>query len=160
MVARSSAAGIDLDDVDHAIVRALTADARISMTSLAERVRISRAGAHARVKRLTDAGVISSFTVRVDPVLAGKHASAYVAMSVEQEQWQEVRERLNEIEEIEHIALLGADFDVLALVRARDNRHLRHVVLNQIQAIPSVSKTRTFLIFEDFPTGGLPPLSA
>lgn len=158
MVTKPEAVGIGLDDVDHAIIRELTRDARISMTSLAENVRISRAGAHARVKRLTEVGVVAGFTVRVDPVLAGKHASAYVAMSVEQERWQEAREQLNAIEEIEHIALLGADFDVLALVRAHDTRHLRRVVLNQIQAIPAVSKTRTFLIFEDFPTGALPPL--
>lgn len=158
MVAKSEIGSISLDEVDHAIIRALTRDARISMTSLAEEVRISRAGAHSRVKRLTDAGVVAGFTVRIDPVLAGKHASAYVALSVEQDQWQSAREMLNDIEEIEHIALLGADFDVLVLVRAHDTRHLRHVVLNQIQAIPSVSKTRTFLIFEDFPTGTLPPL--
>lgn len=158
MASRNSAGGVDLDDVDHAIIRVLTDDARTSMTALAEAVHISRAGAHARVKRLTDTGVITAFSVRVDPVLAGKHASAYVALSVEQENWQEARARLNEIDEVEHIALLGADFDVLLLVRARDNKHLRHVVLNRIQAIPSVSKTRTFLIFEDFPSGELPPL--
>lgn len=121
------------------------------MTTLGEEVHISRAGAHARVKRLREAGVITGFTVRTDPVLSGMHASAYVTLSVEQEAWQEVRERLQEIPEIEHIALVGGEFDVLLLVRARDNRDLRRVVLEEVQSIPSVRTSRTLLIFEDFP---------
>ena len=35
-------------------------------------------------------------------------------------------------------------------MRARDNHDLRRVVLEQLQAIPAVRSTRTWLIFEDF----------
>ncbi|MEJ6488798.1 Lrp/AsnC family transcriptional regulator [Leucobacter sp. USCH14] len=147
---------MQVDDTDRAILAVLKDDARISMTALAEAMHISRAGAHARVRRLVDSGVIMNFTVRTDPVLAGSHASAYVTLLIDQTGWQEVRERLGEIPEVEHIALVGGDFDVLLLVRAADNSHLRRVVLEDVQAIPWVRNTRTILIFEDF-TGGPPP---
>ena len=42
------------------------------------------------------------------------------------------------------------DFDVILLVRASDARDLRRIVLEDIQAIPSIRSTRTTLIFEDF----------
>ncbi|MCW2287147.1 DNA-binding Lrp family transcriptional regulator [Leucobacter luti] len=142
---------MELDVIDRAIIEVLRRDARASMTTLGEEVHVSRAGAHARVKRLRDAGIITGFTVRTDPVLSGLHASAYVSLSVEQPAWQEVRARLMEIPEIEHIALVGGEFDVLLLIRARDNRDLRRVVLEEVQAIPSVRTSRTLLIFEDFP---------
>ena len=83
----------DLDDIDRAILGELRRDARVSMTAIAEVVHISRAGAHARIKRLTDAGVITGYTVRTDPVLLGHHASAYVMLALEQPAWQEVQER-------------------------------------------------------------------
>lgn len=121
------------------------------MTQLAVIAHVSRAAAHARFKRLVSAGIISGFTVRVDPVAAGYHASAYVTLSVDQHQWLKAREQLREIAEIEHIALVGGEFDVMLLVRARDNRELRRVVLEQIQAIEAVRATRTMVIFEDFP---------
>jgi DNA-binding Lrp family transcriptional regulator len=140
---------MDLDRIDLAILKTLTADARVSMTQLAEAVHISRASAHSRFKRLIDSQVITGFTVQVDPVRAGQHASAYVTLAVEQAQWQEVRKRLAEIPEVHHIALIGGDFDVIALVRARDNRDLRRVVLEEIQSIPAVRSTRTQIIFED-----------
>ncbi|WP_314646185.1 Lrp/AsnC family transcriptional regulator [uncultured Microbacterium sp.] len=138
-----------LDDIDHAILDELRRDARVSMTAIADAVHISRAGAHARIRRLTDAGVITGFTVRTDPAALGHHASAYVMLAIEQASWQAVQERLRAIREVEHMALVGGDFDVILLVRARDARDLRRIVLEDIQAIPSIRSTRTTLIFED-----------
>ncbi|MDR6866201.1 DNA-binding Lrp family transcriptional regulator [Microbacterium resistens] len=140
----------EIDDMDRAILAELRRDARASMTAIAEAVHISRAGAHARIKRLTDAGVIAGYAVRTDPVLLGHHASAYVMLAIEQTTWQDVRDRLQRIPEVEHMALAGGDFDVILLVRARDARDLRRIVLEDIQAIPSIRSTRTTLIFEDW----------
>lgn len=139
-----------LDEIDHAILEELHRDARASMTAIAEAVHISRAGAHARIKRLTDVGVITGYSVRTDPVRLGHHASAYVTLAIEQASWQPVQERLRAIPEVEHMALVGGDFDVILLVRAGDARDLRRIVLEDIQAIPSIRSTRTTLIFEDY----------
>ncbi len=72
------------------------------------------------------------------------------AASVDQAPWQELREELMGILEIVHIALIGGEVDALLLVRARDNHDLRRVVLERLQAIPSIRSTKTWLIFEDF----------
>lgn len=139
-----------LDATDRVILDELRRDARTSMTAIAEAAHISRAGVHARIRRLTDAGVITGYTVRTDPVQLGHHASAYVMLAIEQASWQEVQARLRAIQEVEHMALVGGDVDVILLVRARDARDLRRIVLEDIQAIPSIRSTRTTLIFEDF----------
>jgi DNA-binding Lrp family transcriptional regulator len=141
---------MDLDETDRRILAELQRDGRTSMSALAEAVHISRANAYARVNRLVDSGVISGFGARVDPVKAGWHSSAYVTLSIEQSSWQLVRDRLLEIPEVEHIALVGGDYDVILLVRAHDNGELRRVVLERLQAIPEVRTTKTALIFEDF----------
>lgn len=138
-----------LDEVDQRIVDELAADARLSGRALAERVTISRANAYARVERLVDDGVITGFHARVDPVKIGLTTSAYVAMTVRQHNWRDLQERLRSIPEVRHMALLGGEFDVMLLVRAADNDALRRVVLEQLQAIPGVLATRSFLIFED-----------
>jgi DNA-binding Lrp family transcriptional regulator len=141
---------VDLDETDRRILAELQRDGRTSMSALAQEVHISRANAYARVNRLIDAGVISGFGARVDPVKAGWHSSAYVTLSIEQSSWQLVRDRLRQIPEVEHIALVGGDYDVILLVRAHDNSELRRVVLERLQAIPEVRTTKTALIFEDF----------
>jgi DNA-binding Lrp family transcriptional regulator len=142
-----------LDATDHAILAELRRDARTSMTAIADAVHISRAGAHARIKRLTDAGVITGYTVRTDPVQLGHPASAHAMLAIEQARWVQVQARLRAIPEVEHMALVGGDFDVILLVRASDARDLRRIVLEDIQAVPSIRSTRTTLIFEDFSRG-------
>ena len=139
-----------LDDSDRQILSELVRDARTSIRSLAERVHISRASAYARVSRLVADGVITGFSARIAPERAGLGTSAYVSLSIEQNSWGEVSTYLGRLPYVEHVWRLGADFDVLVLVRAPDNAALRVLVLDRIQSISSVRTTRTWLVFDEF----------
>jgi len=145
-----------LDDVDRRLLDALVRDGRASIRTLAERLHISRTNAYARVDRLLRDGVITGFRALVAPERAGLGTSAYISLTIEQNTWREVSARLARVRYIEHAALLGGDPDVLALVRAPDNAALRDVVLNQVQGIPGVLSTRTWLVFEEFDGAGTP----
>jgi DNA-binding Lrp family transcriptional regulator len=139
----------DLDDTDRRILDELTADGRMSMRTLAERLHISRANAYARVERLQRSGVIRGFTADIDPAAAGLGTSAYVTVNLRQHDWRQVRAQLLELDGVAHIGLLGGEFDVILLVRARDNADLRRMVLDEIQSMPGVLNTRTHLVFEE-----------
>lgn len=141
-----------LDDVDRKIISELTRDGRMSVTQVAENVHISRAHAYTRIARLTGEGVLTKFTALVDPIKAGLKSSAYVTLKVSQHSWRELREQLRSIPEVHHIALVGGDFDVILLVRAIDNIDLRRVIFDQLQSMPGVLDTQTFLVFEDVDT--------
>mgnify|MGYP002719603447 FL=1 len=75
---------MELDATDRAIVTELSRDGRVSIAALAERIHVSRAHCYSRLNRLQDAGVITGFTVTVDPVRAGFGASAHVALKLRQ----------------------------------------------------------------------------
>jgi DNA-binding Lrp family transcriptional regulator len=139
-----------LDALDHQILGELVRDARTSIRSLAERVHISRASAYARVNRLVAERVITGFSACIAHERAGLGTSAYVSLSIEQNSWGEVSAQLGRLPYVEHVSRLGADFDVLVLVRAPDNAALRVLVLDRIQNIPSVRTTRTWLVFDEF----------
>ena len=139
-----------LDASDRQILGELVRDARTSIRSLAERIHISRASAYARVNRLVADGVITGFSARIAPERAGLGTSAYVSLSIEQNSWGEVSAFLGRLPYVEHVWRLGADFDVLVLVRTPDNAALRVLVLDRIQSIPSVRTTRTWLVFDEF----------
>ena len=51
--------------------------------------------------------------------------------------------------EVDHVALLSGEHDILLRVRARDAASLRDVVLTRLQDIPEVRSTQTVLIFEE-----------
>jgi DNA-binding Lrp family transcriptional regulator len=138
-----------MDDIDRAIVTELVRDGRISVRALAEKVHISRANAYSRIGRLVDEGAITGFTAVLDPARVGLGTSAYINLSIDQTSWRSVADRLREVPYIQHFALVGGDYDILALVRAPDNAALRSVVLEGIQDIPGVRSTRTWLVFEE-----------
>jgi DNA-binding Lrp family transcriptional regulator len=145
-----------LDAVDQAMVGALTVNARISIRALAEQLAISRANAYSRLDRLIRDGVITGFSALVDPARAGLGTSAYVMLTVEQTAWRALTTALRQIPYVEHIALVGGDFDVLLLVRTTDNATLRDVVLERIKAVQGVRASRTWLIFEESHGSGAP----
>ncbi|WP_283136361.1 Lrp/AsnC family transcriptional regulator [Rhizohabitans arisaemae] len=138
-----------LDETDKAIIAELLRDGRLSVRAIAERVHVSRANAYARINRMTSDGTITGFTARLDPQRVGLTASAYVMLSIEQNTWRTVAQHLRKIPYVDHIALVGGDFDVLVLVRTPDNAALRHVVLERFHEIPGVRGTRTSLVFEE-----------
>ena len=144
-----------LDDTDRRILDELAVDGRMSMRTLADRLHVSRANAYARVDRLQKSGVIRGFRADVDPVASGLATSAYVTLNLRQADWRRIREQLQALPGIAHIGLVGGEFDVILLVRARDNEDLRRLVLDEIQGMEGVLTTRTLLVFEEHePTPG------
>lgn len=136
-----------LDSADRQLIGALVEDARVSIRTIAGRLHISRANAYARVQRMLADGVIAGFSARIAPERAGLGTSAYVSLTIEQQVWPSVRDELRNVRYVEHMALVGAEVDVILLVRAPDNATLRRVVLEHVQAVPGVKETRTWLIF-------------
>ena len=110
----------DLDETDRLIVEALRADGRMSMRALADRVHISRASAYARVARLEQDRVITGYGAQGDPIRYGYALSAYVYLDIAQRSWKSVRGQLLAMPEVDHVALLSGEHDILLRVRARD----------------------------------------
>lgn len=138
-----------LEPVDRQIIAVLAEDGRISVTALAERVHVSRAHCYSRLQHLQNTGVITGFSVTVDPARLGLGASAHVILKLRQHNWRALRQKLLDIPEIWHVTLTGGPMDVILLVRARDTADLRRVVFDQIQLLEGVMDTQTFMIFDD-----------
>jgi DNA-binding Lrp family transcriptional regulator len=144
-----------LDGTDRLIVDALRVDGRMSMRTLAAQVHISRANAYARVARLERDGVITGYAALVDPVRYGYGLSAYVYLDIAQRTWKSVRRQLLRMPEVDYVALISGEHDILVRVRARDASTLRDVVLTRLQDMPEVRSTQTVLIFEELAHGPL-----
>ena len=67
-----------IDDLDRAILDELRIDGRISWRELGERVGLGATATADRVRRLTDAGVITRFTTVIDPAARGSGLRAIV----------------------------------------------------------------------------------
>src|SRR5699024_9165654 len=100
-----------LETIDRRIISALADDGRISMTALAEKVHISRAHCYSRLQYLQNTGVITGFSVTVNPEKLGLGASAHVILKLRQHNWRALRQKLVDIPEIWHGTRTGGPRD-------------------------------------------------
>lgn len=67
-----------LDTIDASIVRALSADARITTAELARRVGLSAPSTADRIRRLEESGVITGYQATIDPARLGYGLSVLI----------------------------------------------------------------------------------
>ncbi|AEI13467.1 MULTISPECIES: Lrp/AsnC family transcriptional regulator [Cellulomonas] len=72
---------LELDTTDHRILEQLQRDGRLSVADLARAISLSPSATADRVRRLTDAGVITGYTATVDPEALGYPIMAFVRLA-------------------------------------------------------------------------------
>jgi DNA-binding Lrp family transcriptional regulator len=145
----STGTHLQLDDVDRKLIKELVSDGRVSMLALAQRAHVSRTHVYARIERLEQAGVIEGFTARINMEKAGFATSALIALTIQQDAWRGLSDKLKTLRYVERFTLGGGDFDVLVVVRTPDNATLRDVVLERIHSLAGIRSSRTWLVFEE-----------
>lgn len=138
-----------IDSVDRALIAAISLDARISLTDLADKINVSRSTAHTRLQRLRDTNVITGFTATVDPQALGLGVAALVFIDIEQHDWRTLRAALAAIPGVEYLAMCAGRFDLMLIARAENIPALRDVLLEQIQRIPGVRSTESVVILDE-----------
>lgn len=135
---------VQLDSVDLRLLRLLSRDARLSQRSLAREMAMSAPAIAERISRLERQRVITGYGVRVDWGALGYQTTVYLTITaVPGFQLGVVMKELSRIAEVDEVLLVTGGFDMLVRLRARDEGHLRDLLLNQIWQIEGIQRTET-----------------
>lgn len=116
-----------LDEVDWRLLEVLQRDGRAGYAELGRAVSLSASAVTERVRRLEDLGVITGYTVEVDPDRLGLPIAALVRLRYPNSNYGPFHALLGSTPEItEALHVTGEDCFVLT-VRARSMRHLEQV---------------------------------
>jgi Lrp/AsnC family transcriptional regulator, leucine-responsive regulatory protein len=119
---------VELDDIDWAIVGHLQQEARISLSELARRVKLSPSATTERVRQLESAGVITGYHAAVDLAKVGYPVLAIVRLKYPGSYHEPLRRLLAERHEIlECLRTTGDDCYTLK-VAATSMEHLETLV--------------------------------
>ncbi|WP_134726162.1 Lrp/AsnC ligand binding domain-containing protein [Paracoccus luteus] len=142
---------IALDRIDRAILAALAADGRISVTDLAARVGLSKTPVQARMRRLEQAGVIRGYRAVLDPVRLNAAHVAFVELKLSDTREPALRafnRAVMAVPEIEECHMIAGGFDYLLKVRTTDIAAYRRVMADRISTLPHVAATSTYVAME------------
>jgi DNA-binding Lrp family transcriptional regulator len=141
----------ELDALDRAILEALSEDARIPNSRLAERLGIAPSTCLARVRALRQSGVLRGFHADIDLAALGRPLQAMVAVRLTvhaREQIDAFTRAVRGLPGVLSVFHLAGATDYLVWVAAADAQDLREFVVDHLATHPSVAHAETSLIYE------------
>jgi len=141
----------ELDQFDRKIMQELSADGRLSVTELANRIGLSKTPCQLRLRRLIDEGYIEGFRAILSSQKLGLDHIAFVEVKLSdtrEEALKSFNDAARKIREIEGCHMIAGRFDYLLKVRTRDIRRYRIVLGEKISTLPFVASTSTNVVMQ------------
>lgn len=137
---------VEIDGIDKEILRFLMEDARMPILQIANKIGISGAAIHQRLRKLEQSGVISGSKFTVNNKILGYNTMAFVGIYLDKaaRNPEAVRD-LKKIPEVLECHYTTGNWSILIKIICRDNEHLMQLLNKKIQVIEGVSRTETFI---------------
>lgn len=133
-----------MDDLDRSMLTLLGADARISVATLARRLKVARSTVQARLERLETTGIIAGYTVKLGEAARHGRIRATVLLTIEPRAQANVLTRLRSIPEVERVHTTSGRVDLLLQVAAPSTTALDQV-LDQIGEMTGVRQSESLI---------------
>lgn len=133
-----------MDDLDRSILGFLGSDARVSVATLARRLKVARSTIQARLERLETTGVIAGYTVKLGEAARQARIRATVLLTIEPRAQANVLSRLKAIAEVERVHTTSGRVDFLLQVAAPSTTVLDGV-LDQIGEMTGVKSSESLI---------------
>jgi len=143
---------IDLDDIDHKILRALSRDATQSASALGRRFGLSQPATWRRIKRLQDAGIIAGRKLDLDKEKLGFGVTVFLGVKlatkgrVSLEDFERAVSAIPEVQTVEHV--LGM-YDYRLRVTARDIADFERVLRRRIMTLPGAGDVEANVLLSE-----------
>lgn len=133
-----------MDDLDRTILGLLGADARMSVATLARRLKVARSTLQARLERMETTGIIAGYTLKLGEEAKAGRIRASVLLTIEPRAQPAILTRLKSIAEIERVFTTSGRFDLLLQIAA-PNTQVLDQVLDQIGALTGVKSSESLI---------------
>ncbi len=133
-----------MDELDKNILALLRADARLSLATLARRLKVARSTIQARLERLETNGTITGYTLKLGEGADPNRLRATVMLTIEPRSQPAVLQRLKSVPEIEKVFTTSGRVDLLLQI-ACANTQVLDQVLDQIGAMTGVHSSESLI---------------
>ncbi|MDB2407739.1 Lrp/AsnC ligand binding domain-containing protein [Jannaschia sp.] len=140
------------DRQDRLILHHLQADARMPITTLADRVGLSANATGERLRRLRQTGVITGYHARLSPQALGRGLTAFVEVKLERtdaDVFAAFASAIRDATDIEECHMVAGGFDYLLKTRHRDMTAYRVFLSDTLLRLPGVRETHTYPVMEE-----------
>lgn len=141
----------ELDDVDYSILRALKANARLSIRELASKVHRSPTPVFERMRRLETEGVIKSYSAVVDMEKLGRGFVVFCNVSLKHINTSihvDFARLVNEMSEVVECYNVSGSYDYMLKVQVPDMKAYRKFVTDKLGNIDMLESVHSVFVME------------
>ncbi len=140
----------EIDQLDRQILSILMEDAKTPYTKIGEMLFVSAGTVHVRMKKMDDLGIIKRHQLVVNHEKLGYDITAFLGVYLRQSSmYKDASKQLREIPEVIEQHFTTGEYSMFVKIICRDTTHLKEVIHDKIQNIPSIQRTETFISLEE-----------
>jgi Lrp/AsnC family transcriptional regulator for asnA, asnC and gidA len=138
----------NLDEIDHAILKHLRSNSRMSLQEMSRLTRVSDSTLQFRLKRLRGEGVIEKFTIIANPAATSYAVTAMVLVQTATERHDEAKLALARIPEITEVYGILGEHDLLVKIWCKSLEELNRMINGEIRSVEGVKELLEMLVVE------------
>jgi len=142
---------LPVDAVDRKIIAELQADGRLTVTELAQRVSLSIAPCHRRLRELERSGAIRGYRAVIDPAAIGLGFEVLVQVTMDREDAATIarfESSLADVSEVHHAERLFGDPDYLIRVATADLAAYQILRDEKLATLPGVQRLSSTIVMK------------
>ena len=139
----------DLDGIDRKILKILQDDGKITITALAEQLKITTTPVHERIKKMEESGVIRKYVALLDQKMVDKNLIVFISISLKNHarsyltKFQKTIDCYDEITECYHIA---GNFDFLLKAQLKDMEAYQQFILSKLSVDENIHQVQSSFV--------------
>jgi DNA-binding Lrp family transcriptional regulator len=142
---------VPVDAVDRKILAELQADGRLTVTELAQRISLSIAPCHRRLRELERSGAIRGYRAVIDPAAIGLGFEVLVQVTMDREDAATIarfESSLADVPEVHHAERLFGDPDYLIRVATADLAAYQVLRDEKLATLPGVQRLSSTIVMK------------
>ena len=143
-----------LDKTDMAIIDALCKDARLSQRQLANVVGVAQGTITNRIKRLESEGVITVYTLNLDPSSLGWEMTVMAGLCIEKGRIMDVQQKISADNRVFAVYDVTGDWDSMVLARVKDREDLDNLTKTVFTA-DGITRSYTHVVLNTVKESGV-----
>ena len=134
-----------IDETDRKIIHVLQKDGRASLRKISEEVGVSLGTVSNRVNRMESSGIITGYSVRLDPEKVGWSLNVVIGLRIEKGRLIEIQEKISRDYRVCGVYDVTGDYDSMVIARARDREDLDDLIKN-VMSVDGIERSLTQLV--------------
>lgn len=152
---RSMVKPMNLDDTDRLLLAAMLEDARISQRALARKVGIAQGTVLNRLRRMEDAGIITGYSVILDPAAMGWTMTIMAGLRIVKGRMIDVQKKIAADPRVFAVYDVTGEWDSMVLARVKNRKDLDNLT-KTVFTLDGVSRSFTHVVLNTVKEDGMP----